>query len=379
MRHDYTLFKRKGKKVWYFYYRDVEGKRTARSTGTKVKYEAEQEAKKYLDEHDTRKVPTLAEYAADFFTWGRSDWIRRQHAKGRPFSKAVAQFRQIHLDKHILPEFGKRRLNEINQVDVERWLIGLQLSNQTKNHILYSFRIILKDAELVGRIPDNPLEKAQPMGKNARRRDVFNIEELRLLFPKKQIELLKVWEHPRKAALFAILATSGLRSGEVRALRWQNTIEDYTACLVKDSVKPDQHEIGATKSGDQRVVLLPTRTARLLRTWHGMTPYGDPGALVFYGRDADTPLHSRTLNYWLAEALENAEVNAGTRKLVVHSFRHTYNSLMKNVLPAETLRQLVGHKSEAMTNTYDHPQVADLLQRVQGAKPVIESFFKKTV
>ena len=64
-------------------------------------------------------------------------------------------------------------------MDIECWLIGLNLSNQTKNHILYSFRIVLKDAELAGKIPANPLEKIEPMGKDAQRRDVFSIEELR--------------------------------------------------------------------------------------------------------------------------------------------------------------------------------------------------------
>ncbi|MBA7579280.1 Tyrosine recombinase XerC [subsurface metagenome] len=374
----YRLFRRKGKKIWYMNYY-VDGERIPRSTGETVKYRAEDAAEQFLAKLDTTKVPTLKEYAADFFTWERSDWIRRQHAKGRPFSKAVAQFRQIHLDKHILPEFGDHRLDEINQVAVERWLISLELSNQTKNHILYSFRIILKDAELSGRIPANPLEKVEPMGKDARRRDVFSIEELRLLFPKKQSELMEVWEHPQKAALFAILATSGLRSGEIRALQWQYVLEEYTALLVRESVKEHERRIGTTKSGDQRVVLLPARTAGLLKKWRGLTPYSDPGALVFYGRDYQTPLHGRTLNYWLADALVNAEIKPGSRKLVVHSFRHTYNSLMKNILPAETLRQLVGHKSESMTRNYDHPGVSDLLQRVQGAKPLLEGFFKNTI
>jgi hypothetical protein len=158
-RAKYTLFKRKGNKTYYFYYRDADGNRIARSTGKTVEAQAKAEAEKFLgDQKPTKRSPTLEKFATNFFDWERSDWIRRQHAKGRPFSKAVAQFRHIHLDRHILPEFGKRRLDEINRVEVERWLIGLDLSNQTKNHILYTLRIILRDAVAAGKLEASSCE-----------------------------------------------------------------------------------------------------------------------------------------------------------------------------------------------------------------------------
>jgi integrase len=235
MKKKYVFTKVRGKKglVYYFYYYDAQGKRIRKSTGKSLIGEAWEFADSFmaeLAEKDKPGVPTLREYAADFFDWERSEWIRRQHAKGRAFSKATAQMRAIHLDNHILPEFGDRPLTEINRVDVENWLIGLDLSNQTKNHILYTFRIILRDAEAAGKLDSNPLEKVEPMGKDAQARDILSLEELRLLFPKTNTKLMKVWKEPRRAALFAILATVGLRSGEVRALKWENAIEECTDC-----------------------------------------------------------------------------------------------------------------------------------------------------
>jgi integrase len=167
---------------------------------------------------------------------------------------------------------------------------------------------------------------------------------------------MKVWTEPRRAALFTILATAGLRSGEVRALLWENAIEDCTALAVREAVKEHTHEIGSTKSGDQRVVLLPTGTAQLLKAWLKESPYTEPEALIFHGRKPEVPLGARTLNFWLADALGKVEINPGTRRLVVHSFRHTYNTMIKSVLPAETVRAMVGHKSDAMTN-YEPPRV----------------------
>ena len=51
--------------------------------------------------------PILEDFARDFFEWESSSWIRRQHAKGRRFCKSIAKCRQGHLDKYILPHFGK--------------------------------------------------------------------------------------------------------------------------------------------------------------------------------------------------------------------------------------------------------------------------------
>ena len=377
MRHDYTLFKRKGQKTWYFYHYAEGNKRKARSTGKTLKYEAEQEANKFLNSGKSQNI-TLKEFARDFFIWDCCSWIKRQHAKGRSFSEAVADSRRGHVVNYIFPAFGEMLLSSINRVDVENWLINLPLANQTKNHVLYSFGIILRDAELAGNIPFNPLEKAEPMGKDARPRDVFTVEELRKLFPPGEDDLIQIWQYLQNATLFMILATTGLRSGEIRALWWDAVLNKYSALLIKKAVKPDRHNtIGSTKTKDIRVVLLPKRAADLLKKWHDKTPYGADNQLIFYGRDSNKPLNRRTLCYQLAAAMDRAGLVQANRELVPHCFRHTFNSLMKNILPENTLRDLIGHKSPQMSRVYDHPGTEDLLQRVQGARQIIDNFWEK--
>ena len=102
--------------------------------------------------------PRLKEYVADFYRWDTCNWIRRQHAKGRRFSRQVADSRRSRLERYILPEFGDRRLDEINPVEVENWLVGLDRANQTKNHLLYTLNIILKEAKRQKVIAANPLD-----------------------------------------------------------------------------------------------------------------------------------------------------------------------------------------------------------------------------
>ena len=77
--------------------------------------------------------------------------------------------------------------------------------------------------------------------------------------------------------------------------------------------------------------------------------------------------------------LERAGVSRESRNLVVHSFRHTYNTLLKNRLPGDILREFVGHKSVAMTDRYDHGKIEDTLEKVKpAAQSVIDGLWGTT-
>ena len=113
---------------------------------------------------------------------------------------------------------------------IEKWLIGLTrengktLANQTKDHILYTLRIILTEAQSERLIPRNPLAEGQPPAKNHRTRDALTMDELLKLFPKDRTKLLEVWKTAEYATLFLTMASTGIRSGEARALAWRHVL-----------------------------------------------------------------------------------------------------------------------------------------------------------
>jgi integrase len=151
-------------------------------------------------------------------------WIKRQHAKGFSFGEYQAKTRHGHLNNYLFPQFGKKRLAELNRPMIEKWLVGLDLANQTKDHILYTLRIMLAEAESEKLITRNPLAERQPLAKNHRGRDVLTMEELGKLFPKDRTKLLKVWRSAEYATLFLTMASTGIRSGEARALSWRHIL-----------------------------------------------------------------------------------------------------------------------------------------------------------
>lgn len=388
MKGDYGLFTRQRKrgKVWYFWYWQ-DDRRVFRSTGYGVreKWRARQKAEQFLaglHQRGSARAPTLREYAADFFLWDRCAWIQRQHAKGRPFSRAVAQNRRSHLENHILPRFGELPLSELNPVDLEDWLISLPLANQTRNHILYTLNIILREAKRENMLAVNPLADVEALGVRHRRRDVLAPAELERLFPTNMRAFRKVWPIPYHGILYALMVSSGMRSGEVRAALWSAVSWEHSGVLILRAIQ-GKDAITLPKGNSQRAVLLPDRTMRLLRWWHDQTRYPKPGDLIFPGRDCQ-PLSRRTVSVQLAGGLRRAKIPTAGRNLVAHSLRHTYNTRMKELLTGELfeeftghalLRDFTGHHSEKMTQHYDNPHWQTRLESFGKARSQVERFW----
>ncbi|WP_321300534.1 site-specific integrase [uncultured Sphaerochaeta sp.] len=388
MRHEYTLFKRykeaKNKKgvVWFFYYHDEDGTRKPKSTGKSLKHEAVAVVEKFLSQNDS-KDRTLNEYAKTFFVWDECLYIKRQLAKGKRFSKTNAKLRRDHLVNYILPQFGKRSLSSLNRVEIENWLVALksiktgeQLSNQTKNHILYAFRTILREAEREGIIPFNCLSTVESLAVQPKTRDVFSQAELKKLFPSDLEALTKIWWEVEYAYYFFILATKGMRRGEARALKWKHVIEDKkrNGLVIEEAIKND-NTTGSTKTGKSRVVVLSQRAQEILKHWKASTPFNDPEDLIFYGSNGSRPIMGKTLQNRFQKALEKAEIKTEGRNLVIHSFRHTYNTLLKNVLPLEILQETTGHSSESMTERYNHPSLKDSYRRILEHEDAFDGLF----
>jgi len=365
MKRPYLLSKRG--KVWYY---KLPHETTYHSTGQTSRVSAERHVQAFVRKPESTNV-SLRDFTTDFFIWEKCSWIQRQHARHHPFSRAVAAGRRAHLDNHILPRWGKYPIAGINQVEVERWLVGLELAAQTKNQILTTFRIVMRDARRQGIIASDPLADVERMGSDTRPRDAFSMAELRLLFPTDDDRrLLQIWGDMRYAAAFAVLASTGIRSGELRALEWQDVYWNPGILHITKAVKAD-NTIGALKmrendpANSERVAILPSWTTTILRQWFEQTPYNQPVDYIVYGRYRGQPIDRRTLSGHLGHVLPRAGIVPRGRNLVAHSFRHTFNTMMRNVLSAEILRALTGHKTEEMTELYYHPTLEDRLKQVR--------------
>jgi len=322
-RKQFYLIRRKDKltnrkPTFYCRFRDEGGELLPwQSTGETAKTRAENWA---LAEMERRKneapsdTVTLGGFAAGFFR-DSSPWIERQHRKGRKFGNAHAKNRQGHLDRYILPRFGKLALADISKPDIEDWLVGLGLSNATCNHIMYTLRIVLREAKDRKLIADNPLQEPEPLGRTSKPRDVFSIAELRALF--RVGRLAEVWFTQEKGVLFLVLASTGIRSGECRALSWRQVLWQDRALLVDRTCMGGTTEIGpiSDKKGGSKIVLLPSRTLDELKAWRDESTWHEPEDLIFPGEQRGHPLGSAAIAHALAPEIRRVNVAAEKAKL----------------------------------------------------------------
>ena len=373
-KHDYTLFRRKDSKIWYFYYYDG-NKRISKSTGKLKKYDAEIFSKAFLDKDGSENI-TLFDYTKDFFVWTKCKWIKRQHAKGRNFSEIVAKNRRGILNNYILPKYGFKFIADLNRINIEDWLISLKLAGSTKNQILYTFRTVLKNAEFQNVIKTNPLDKIERMATNSKTRDVFTLQELKILFPEDKIKLYHIWKNLKYAACFFVLATTGIRTGEIRAIHWKDILWDHGGLIIDKAAKHDG-SIGSTKTNKSRVVLLPSKTIDILNKWRKESPFNQEDDLIFFGSEREKVISQSYLSMYFKPCLNRAGIQVNNRILVVHSFRHGFNTMMRQVLPEQIFRELTGHKSEKMTDLYDHPSLDEKIKRLGASRKLIEGVWEE--
>jgi integrase len=114
-----------------------------------------------------------------------------------------------------------------------------------------------------------------------------------------------------------------------------------------------------------RPVPIPRMTQEALEALLAIHRWGEPEPedIVIWGRDRRTPLSKTAIPRMYKTALGRIGIPLAEQRrrvLVFHSHRYGFNTLLRSKIPDEQLRRVTGHKSLAMTDTYDKPGVEHL-------------------
>lgn len=194
---------------WQARYHDAAGNRfTAPET-----FPTKTEAQRWLSAAETDigrgdwHDPRLADVGFD-------DWVERWMAIKTPqlAPSTVVLYRYL-LRNHILPDLGPMQVGRITTVDVQRWLARLHRTHLSANTVAKAYRILkmsLDGAVDAGLIARNP---CRIKGAGTER-----ATEMSIATPE-QVAALAAAVGPRWEALIFTAAYSGLRWGEMAALR----------------------------------------------------------------------------------------------------------------------------------------------------------------
>jgi integrase len=163
----------------------------------------------------------------------------------------------------------------------------------------------------------------------------------------------------RPGAFILLAADAGLRLGELRGLRWQDI--SFKAATVRVMVSDWNGEVGAPKSGKDRVVPLTKRLVialkaiQHLRSKLVIAPWNVTDGSSY----TETSMHA-ALKRQLKRAKLPIKGQTGRNRLW-HALRHTFcSNLAQAGAPAKAIQELAGHQSIAVTNRYMHATPATL-------------------
>lgn len=238
---------------------------------------------------------------------------------------------------HLRKQTAKTGTRNGKQTDT-----GRLLSARTVNAIRQAVSVPLGEAARLGLIRDNPSARAPKLAERAAVRGVLTLAEARAV-------LSGPWADPRAQAASLLAATTGMRLGEVRGL--------VVDAIGKDEIDIRQSWSDREKGKDPkyrsfRTVPAPAHVVAVLRKVAEGNPWGS-GFVFCSLRRREAPVDSHTIQRGFRQALAAAGIPP-ERGVTFHSWRHFYNSQMRDRIPDHALRQLTGHRSEAMTDKYTH-------------------------
>lgn len=152
----------------------------------------------------------------------------------------------------------------------------------------------------------------------------------------------------RDAALFVVAAFTGLRMGEVLALRWRDVNLPGSSLTV--AVALSGRIVGAPKSRRTRTVPLSTPAAAELARLAERGRFVGRDDIVFCN-----PVGEHLDPSALRRRYGRAQKAAGLRRLRFHDLRHTFGSLaVRPGIDLATLKSWMGHAKISTTERYLH-------------------------
>lgn len=250
------------------------------------------------------------------------------------------------LDRHVLPAFGSKRLCEITRADVQCFVAGKRNRGYSGSFI-HGMRTTLGKA-LQSAVECGYIEQNPTRGVKIGSREPKTIR-LYLSAAEAAKLIASLGEPVRTIVLAAVL--TGLRIGELLALRWKHVDFLRGAIQIRETVSEGKFGTPKTKSSRRDIPISdPVREALLAQ--RGRSRQTEPDDLVFATRK-HTALNSKNL---LRRQLQPACEALKLPLVSWHSFRHTHATLLGEVGESlKTAQALLGHSDlETTLNIYTH-------------------------
>jgi integrase len=276
-----------------------------------------------------------------------------EHDRGRKPS-TLRGYRSA-IEAHLLPAFGAMALEAVTTEEIERWLAGFQGSTRTRNKLLIQLHGILGRARKVYGLRGNAaadVEKfpQRPSG------------DIQVFSPEEVWALVRAAASEQDGAMFLTAAFTGLRMGELLALRWRDV--DFPGRTIRVRASYYNGQLTTPKSGKVRAVPMAPDVASALAQLGSRAHWIGDDDVVFC-RVAGGYVDGSALRRRYKQALGAAQL----RPLRFHDLRHTFGTRMIAMADIRRVQEWMGHADIQTTMRYLHYAPRD-----EDAELVAEAF-----
>ena len=349
---------------------ELNGKRRQlRRRGFPTKKAAQAQLTAYLAEKNRGAV--VAPSRTTFGSYLLDVWLPARRSSIRP--STAAAYEGI-IRNYVLPELGRARLQTVDGAALNRLYhrlltegrsesrrgLGPGLSPKTVRNVHGVLTRAMRDAVRWGHLQRNPCDTADPPRGRAPEMRAWTGEEIR--------RFVKASDSHRWGPVWMLMASSGMRRGEVLGLRWSDVdLKAGTATIRSTRIrygKTTTTSTPKTARGNRTIAIGPT-TLAALRAWKktqtaerlqmGAGWRGEHG-LVVTNVDGSAPNPEAFSN--LFAKLVRA---AGLPPIRLHDLRHSYaTAALAAGVPVKVLSQRIGHADVGVTLTiYAHVMPGD--------------------
>ena len=335
------------------------GKRIIRNVLGKTQAEVKEKLKAAIAESQGIEV-RKSEDEYTVATWLRT-WYEL-YAKPN-VRTATANRYQLIIEQYTVPRIGNIKLKKLTTRHLQKLYKELLesgrihvgknqdkgLSTTTVHSVHLMLHCALERAVKERLIPRNPCEDC--IVPKPRKLD------MKILPPEHMKAYLEAAERRGLLPMFYLELVSGLRKGELVALRWDDlNIQQRTISVSKQYVRNPDGSLELTRPKTEnsvRLVSIPQAAVDLLiqeHTLHPDSPYLFPSPLTgeMYHPDSVVNFHKKILR------------DAGLGHLRFHDLRHTFaTTALQNGVDVKTVSGMLGHYSAGFTlDTYAHVTTA---------------------
>ena len=287
--------------------------------------------------------------ASDYLT----DWLARARVDLKPTTAAGYG----HAVQTLAKAFGAVRVQELTPLMIEDLyseLLERGFAPKTVRNIHSVLHRALADAERLGLVAKNPARSARGPSVSRKEQETWSPEQLS--------QFLATTAGDPLHGVFVLLATTGMRRGEVVGLRWVDVDLDRAVASVVHTIttvhgRPVESTTKTAKS--RRRVSLDASSVIVLRAHRAAqrkerllvgAGWIDHG-LVFCRSDG-SPLHPDLVTRRFRTLVEQA----GLPKIRLHDLRHTYATLaLRAGVHPKVVSERLGHATVGITlDLYSH-------------------------